>query len=150
MKKLMVILLAVAAVIVMTGAGCKSMDNLTRGISEKSISSSGMVTVNRVGLDKTNQTPELFNLFMWGDYNSVAAGDEVLRYEASEDASVFNSNAKTYKSKLFFASGNKKRMDDVLAEVKADMKARADATAKAAESKTAVSSPATDTDTATK
>lgn len=133
MKKLLILLMVSVSVIVMTG--CKSIDNLTQGISEKSISGSGMVTVNRVGLDKTNQTPELFNIFTWGDYNSIVPGDEMLRYEASEDASIFNSNAKSSKIKIFFASGDKDRMDKFLDAVKADAdsrlkKAEAEAAAK--------------------
>lgn len=116
------LLIAVAALLAL--AGCKSVNNLTKGISEKSISGSGTVVISRVGLDKTNQTPELFNVFVWGDYASHADGDDVIRYEVSEDASIFNSNAKSNKIKLLFMSDNKARVDKVLDAVTSDIQSR--------------------------
>lgn len=116
------LLLAVSVMLVTDG--CKSINNLTEGISEKSISGSGTVVLNRVGLDKTDKTPELFSLFVWGDYTSVVPGDEVMRYEAVDDASIFNSNAKTTKIKMFYSSGDKARMDKFITAVKADAEKR--------------------------
>ena len=136
MKKILA-LLAVVLLALFALTGCKAVNAVAEGISEKSISGSGTVVLSRVGLDKTNQTPELFNLFVWGDYTSVVPGDEVMRYEASEDASIFNSNAKTNKIKLFFASGDTARVDKILDAVREDIKSRT----KAAED----ASPATST-----
>ncbi len=123
MKKLILMFLAAAGLIAAL-AGCRAADSLASGIAEKSISGSGTVVVSRVGLDKTTQTPELFNLFVWGDYTSVVPGDEVMRYEASEDASIFNSSAKSKKIKMFYSSGDKKRMDKFLAAVRRDAEKR--------------------------
>lgn len=123
MKKI-ITSLTVALVAIFALTGCKAVNAVAEGISEKSISGSGTVILSRVGLDKTTQTPELFNLFVWGDYTSVVPGDEIIRYEASEDASIFNAAAKTSKIKLFFASGDPDRADKVLAAIKADIDAR--------------------------
>jgi hypothetical protein len=111
MKELIAII-AMGALLLLTG--CQTAETLAQGVSEKSISASGVFTLNRAGLDKTTQTPELLNLFIWGDYTSVQPGDEIFRYEENEDASIFNSSAITKKKKIFFATGDKKRMDAVI------------------------------------
>ena len=95
-------------------SGCKAIDTLAEGVSRKSVSGSGAFLYNRVGLDTTTQTPELAAIFVWGDYSSVAEGDELFRYEESSDASVFNANAVSTKKKLFFATSDKERMDQVI------------------------------------
>lgn len=111
-------LLLVAGLIALCG-GCSTAETLAEGISAKSVSGSGTFVYNRVGLDATTQTPEMTGLFVWGDYTSVVPGDEVLRYEESIDGSVFNSAVKTYKKKIFYASGDKARMDAVLQKIEA-------------------------------
>lgn len=111
MKEL-IALIVMGIILLLTG--CQTAETIAQGISEKSISASGVFTLNRAGLDKTTQTPELLNLFIWGDYTSVQPGDEIFRYEESEDASIFNSAAKSKNKKVFFATGDKKRMDTVI------------------------------------
>lgn len=105
-------LIAMGVLLLLTG--CQTAETLAQGVSEKSISASGVFTLNRAGLDKTTQTPELLNLFIWGDYTSVQPGDEIFRLEENEDASIFNSSAITKKKKVFFATGDKARMDAVI------------------------------------
>ncbi len=119
MKEL-ITLAAMGAILLLTG--CNTADTLAKGVSEKSVSASGAFTMNRVGLDKTTQTPELLNLFIWGDYTSVQPGDEIFRYEESEDASIFNSSAVNRNKKIFFATGDKKRMDAVVNAVTGEKK----------------------------
>lgn len=137
MKKI-ILSLYVALLALFALTGCTAANSLAKGISEKSISSSGTVVISRVGLDKTNQTPELLNVFVWGDYASHADGDDVIRYEASEDASIFNSSAKSSKIKLLFMSGDTARVDKILDAVREDIKSRT----KAAEDANAASSAA--------
>lgn len=112
MKKLVTTVIMVALILFLVG--CNTADTLAKGVSEKSISASGVFTMNRAGLDKTTQTPELLNLFIWGDYTSVQPGDEIFRYEESEDASIFNPKSVNKNKKIFFATGDKKRMDAVI------------------------------------
>ena len=94
--------------------GCATGEQLAKGISEKTISGSGAVVYSRAGLDTQTQTPELVTVFVWGDYTSGHAGSEVFRMEESEDASIFNADAITKKKKIFFMTGDKKRMDAVV------------------------------------
>ncbi len=109
-----IITLAAMGFVILALSGCTATNTIAKGISEKSISASGTFLYNRTGLDKETQTPEMSNLFIWGDYNSVAAGDEIFRYEENEDASIFNSASKNKKKKVFFATGDKARMDAVI------------------------------------
>lgn len=108
-------IIAMGAILLLTG--CKTAETIAQGVAEKSITASGMMSYGRVGLDTSTQTPELFNLFIWGDYTSAVPGDEVLRYEESEDASIFNSDAITKSRKLVFITGDKERMDAVISTI---------------------------------
>lgn len=114
MKEL-IALIAMGAILLLTG--CSTANTIAKGVSEKSISASGVFTLNRAGLNTSTQTPELMNLFIWGDYTSVQPGDEIFRFEENEDASVFNSSAITKKKKVFFATGDKARMDAVISAI---------------------------------
>ncbi len=111
-------LIAFAVVLLLTG--CTTAQTLAQGVSEKSITASGMMSYGRVGLDNVTQTPEMFNLFIWGDYASGAPGSEVLRYEETEDASIFNSQAVSKSRKLVFITGDKSRMDEVISNITKD------------------------------
>ena len=107
-KKLLII--AAALVVILTGCN----NPVAKGVAGKSISGSGTVVYGRVGLDTTTQTPEMTSLFVSGDYASITNGTELFRMEESEDASIFNANSKTKKRKIFFATGDKERMDVVV------------------------------------
>jgi hypothetical protein len=115
-RQLMKMLVATIALIILAFlfAGCQATNTLAAGVSEKSISGSGTFVYSSVGLDAVTQTPELTTLFVWGDYTSIVPGDEVFRYEETRDASIFNSNASSYRKKVFFATGDKSRMDAII------------------------------------
>lgn len=114
------LLFLVVTLVIFVATGCTSTANkLADGVAGKSISGSGTFGYSRVGLDKTTQTPELISLFVWGDYTSVVPGDEVFRLEEVEDASIFNSSAISKRRKVFFASGDKARMDAVIEKITA-------------------------------
>ena len=104
------LLIAASLVVILTGCN----NSIAKGVAGKSISGSGTVVYGRVGLDTTTQTPEMTSLFVSGDYASITGGTELFRMEESEDASIFNSNSKTKKKKIFFATSDKKRMDQVI------------------------------------
>ena len=108
---------ASAIAIMLALTGCSAINTVAEGVSRKSISGSGAFLYNRVGLDTSTQTPELLGIFVWGDYSSVAEGDELFRYEESSDASIFNASAVSSKKKVFFATSDKERMDTVIKRV---------------------------------
>lgn len=112
-----IVTLALMGLMLIACSGCTATNTLAKGVSQKSISASGTFLYSRAGLNKETQTPEMSNLFIWGDYNSVTQGDEIFRFEETEDASIFNSASKTKKKKIFFATGDKTRMDAVIKSV---------------------------------
>lgn len=90
--KLSVIAITTAAIITLL-TGCQTAETIAAGISQKSITGSGSVTHNRVGIDPETKTPELDSFIVLGDYTSVRKGEVIIRIETSEDASIFNSSA---------------------------------------------------------
>lgn len=104
----------IAAISALMLCGCTATETIAEGIAEKTVSANGTFAYSRVGLDEKTQTPEMLTIFVWGDYTSVVPGDEVFRLEETEDASIFNSNSISKKKKIFFATGDKERMDKVI------------------------------------
>ena len=84
--------------------GCKTAETIAAGISEKSITGSGTVTHSRVGLNRDQQTPEIETLIVSGDYSSIREGEMIIRIEESEDASIFNSSAKSTRKKILISN----------------------------------------------
>ena len=76
-------------------AGCSTMNKLAEGISEKSISGSGTVAIQRVGIDDETKTPVLKSTVITGDYASAKNGDYALQYRRKKSPSIFNTNAVT-------------------------------------------------------
>lgn len=87
-----VLLLAVAAVFL---AGCGTTQTLAEGISEKSLSGAGTVSIQRVGIDPDTKTPVLKSTVITGDYASARHGDYALQYRRKKSPSIFNSDAIT-------------------------------------------------------
>jgi hypothetical protein len=98
-------------------AGCTALNNISKGIAQKSISGSGVMNYTRVGLDVQTQTPEVNALLLYGDYTSVVPGSELLRYEEIDETSVLNSNARNKRKKIVFATADKKRMSEVISKI---------------------------------
>lgn len=108
MKKLYLKKFLMFVIISIFLAACTPLDNLSQGIAEKSISGSGTLALNKVGLNSTTQTPEVFSLFVIGDYASHDGEADFGRIEYVEDGSIFNSNAKSrhYKAVFFTKDSN--------------------------------------------
>ena len=76
-------------------AGCSTAQKLAEGISEKSISGSGTVAIQRVGIDDETKTPVLKSTVITGDYASARNGDYALQYRRRKSPSIFNKDAVT-------------------------------------------------------
>ena len=76
-------------------AGCSTTQKLAEGISEKSISGSGTVAIQRVGIDDETKTPVLKSTVITGDYASTKNGDYALQYRRRKSPSIFNKDAIT-------------------------------------------------------
>lgn len=75
--------------------GCGTMNTLAKGLSEKSISGSGTVSIQRVGIDDETKTPVLKSTVVTGDYASAHNGDYALQYRRKKSPSIFNKDAVT-------------------------------------------------------
>lgn len=85
----------VAALACFLLAGCSTTQKLAEGISEKSISGSGTVAIQRVGIDDETKTPVLKSTVITGDYASARNGDYALQYRRRKSPSIFNKDAVT-------------------------------------------------------
>ena len=76
-------------------AGCAAANKLAEGVAEKSLSGSGTVSIQRVGVDPENNTPVLKSTVVTGDYASARNGDHAFQYRRRRSPSIFNKDAVT-------------------------------------------------------
>ena len=74
-------------------AGCGTVQTLAEGLAEKSLSGSGTVSIQRVGIDDETKTPVLKSTVVTGDYASARHGDYALQYRRKKSPSIFNTDA---------------------------------------------------------
>lgn len=85
-----VLLLALLAVVF---SGCTALDNVTKGLGENNNSGSGVVNIQRVGIDPATGAPVLKNINVWGEFHSVNSGDTLIRLNSKSSPSIFNASA---------------------------------------------------------
>ena len=76
-------------------SGCGTTQTLAEGVAEKSLSGSGTVAVQRVGVDPETKTPVLKSTVITGDYASARNGDYAFQYRRRKSPSIFNAEAVT-------------------------------------------------------
>ena len=76
-------------------AGCGTTKALAEGVAEKSLSGSGTVAIQRVGIDPDTKNPVLKSTIVTGDYASARNGDCALQYRRRKSPSIFNKDAIT-------------------------------------------------------
>ena len=74
-------------------AGCGTVQKLAEGVAEKSLSGSGTVSIQRVGVDPETNTPVLKSTVVTGDYASARHGDYALQYRRKKSPSIWNKDA---------------------------------------------------------
>lgn len=84
-----------AALAALTLAGCSTTQTLAQGVAEKSLSGSGTVAIQRVGVDPETRTPVLKSTIVTGDYASAHNGDYAFQYRRRKSPSIFNADAVT-------------------------------------------------------
>ena len=86
------VLLAAAGLVL---TGCGTANTLAGGVAEKSLSGSGTVAIQRVGIDPETKSPVLKSTVITGDYASARNGDYALQYRRRKSPSIFNAEAIT-------------------------------------------------------
>ena len=103
-------------------AGCSTTQKLAEGISEKSISGSGTVAIQRVGIDDETKTPVLKSTVITGDYASARNGDYAFQYRRKKSPSIFNKDSITEEVTINYI-GTKKQALAALEIAKKDVEA---------------------------
>lgn len=89
------VLILLALMVLALGEGCGTAQTLAQGVSEKSLSGSGTVAIQRVGIDPDTKSPVLKSTVITGDYASARNGDYALQYRRRKSPSIFNAEAIT-------------------------------------------------------
>ena len=116
---------AVALLAVLFLPGCGTMNQLAKGLSDKSISGSGTVSIQRVGIDDETKTPVLKSTVITGDYASAHNGDYALQYRRKKSPSIFNKDAITEEVTINYI-GTKEQALAALELAKKDIEAAKD------------------------
>ena len=94
-RKTVQVVSRLAALAALTLAGCSTTQTLAQGVAEKSLSGSGTVAIQRVGVDPETRTPVLKSTIVTGDYASAHNGDYAFQYRRRKSPSIFNADAVT-------------------------------------------------------
>ena len=100
-------------------SGCGTTQTLAEGVAEKSLSGSGTVAIQRVGVDPETKTPVLNSTVITGDYASARNGDYAFQYRRRKSPSIFNADAVTEEVSINYV-GTKKYAAQALKIAKQD------------------------------
>jgi len=73
--------------------GCSGVNSALSGLAEKSLSGSGTVAIQRVGVDPDTAAPVLKSTIITGDYASAPEGTYALQYRRRIAPGIFNSSS---------------------------------------------------------
>ena len=108
----------VIAVVMFTG--CSGVNSALGGLAEKSLSGSGTVAIQRVGVDPDTAAPVLKSTVVTGDYASAPEGTYALQYRRKIAPSIFNASAVSHEVTINYI-GTADRLADAAGLVRADL-----------------------------
>ena len=100
--------------------GCSGVNSALGGLAEKSLSGSGTVAIQRVGVDPDTAAPVLKSTVITGDYASAPEGTYALQYRRKIAPSIFNSSAVSHEVTVNYI-GTADRLADAVGLVRADL-----------------------------
>ena len=103
-----------------TFTGCSGVNSALGGLAEKSLSGSGTVAVQRVGVDPDTAAPVLKSTIITGDYASAPEGTYALQYRQRTAPSIFNSSAVSHEVTINYI-GTADRLEDAMGLVRDDL-----------------------------
>lgn len=113
------ILFFVPAVLLFEFTGCSGVNTVLGGLAEKSLSGSGTVAIQRIGVDPDTATPVLKSTIITGDYASAPEGTYALQYRRRAAPSIFNSSSVSHEVTINYI-GTAERMADAVGLVLSD------------------------------
>ena len=100
--------------------GCTGVGTAIGGLAEKSLSGSGTVAVQRVGIDPDTAAPVLKSTVISGDYASAPDGAYALQYRRRIAPSIFNSTAVSREVTINYI-GTAERLEEAVDLVRGDL-----------------------------
>ena len=101
-------------------SGCAGASAALGGLAEKSLSGSGTVAIQRVGVDPDTAAPVLKSTIIVGDYASAPDGAYALQYRRKIAPGIFNSSAFSREVTINYI-GTSERLEDALGLVRDDL-----------------------------
>ena len=114
------VLLFILAAMVAALTGCSGVNSALGGLAEKSLSGSGTVAIQRVGVDPDTAAPVLKSTIITGDYASAPEGTYALQYRKRIAPGIFNSSAVSYEVTINYI-GTADRLADAVGLVRTDL-----------------------------
>lgn len=99
---------------------CNTAQKAVESAGQKSIVGNGFLTLNKVTVTDPatgSYTPQLFSLFVGGQYVSVLEKANFMFYNAKTSSSVFNAEARTTEETLVIQTDGKSTVADTIAEI---------------------------------
>ena len=100
--------------------GCSGVNTALGGLAEKSLSGSGTVAIQRVGVDPDTAAPVLKSTIITGDYASAPEGTYALQYRKRIAPGIFNSSAISYEVTINYI-GTADHLTDAVELVRTDL-----------------------------
>lgn len=111
---------AFAAAMLVVLTGCSGVNSALGGLAEKSLSGSGTVAIQRVGVDPDTAAPVLKSTIITGDYASAPEGTYALQYRRKIAPSIFNSSAVSHEVTINYI-GTADRLEDAIGLIQAEL-----------------------------
>ena len=108
------------AIAVVLFTGCSGVNSALGGLAEKSLSGSGTVAIQRVGVDPDTAAPVLKSTIVTGDYASAPEGTYALQYRRRTAPGIFNSAAISHEVTINYI-GTADRLPDAVGLVRSDL-----------------------------
>ena len=112
--------LGVVALVAAALCACTGVNTAMGGLAEKSLSGSGTVAIQRVGIDPDTAAPVLKSTVISGDYASAPDGAYALQYRRKIAPSIFNSTAVSREVTINYI-GSAERLDEAVELVRGDL-----------------------------
>ena len=100
--------------------GCSGVNSALGGLAEKSLSGSGTVAIQRVGVDPDTAAPVLKSTIITGDYASAPEGTYALQYRRKIAPGIFNSSAISHEVTINYI-GTADRLAEAVELVRGDL-----------------------------
>ena len=112
--------LGVVALVAAALCACTGVNTAMGGLAEKSLSGSGTVAIQRVGVDPDTAAPVLKSTIITGDYASAPDGAYALQYRRKIAPSIFNSTSVSREVTINYI-GSAERLGDAVELVRGDL-----------------------------